>query len=134
MVFDWLKRKPTPAPEPLRGAPEVRRLKTHQAETGYVYQYYFDGWRPVDSGFEFVFAASADRTRYIAVPITIESEGVRDWEQARGRELISAERHAVAKIALFAAFDERPPTALTATPIRVDGRQLTEILAQLGRD
>lgn len=133
-MFAWLKRKPPPAPEPLRGAPEVRRLKTHQAETGYVYQYYFDGWRPVESGFEFVFAASSDRTRYHAVAVTIEAEGVLAWERERGRELISAERHAVAKLALFAAFDERPPSVLTATPIRVDGRQLGEILAQLGRD
>lgn len=133
-MLGWFKRKPTPAPEPLRGAPEVRRLKTHQAETGYVYQYYFDGWRPTQDGHEFVFAASSDRSRYWAVPVLIEDAGVRAWEQERGRELISAERHAVAKLALFAAFDQRPPAALTATPIRVDGRLLAEILASVGRD
>jgi len=133
-VFGWFKRTPAPQPEPLRGAPEVRRLKTYQAETGYVYQYYFDGWRPAEGGQEYIFAASPDRTRYWAVPVLLEEAGVRAWERDRGRELIAAERHAVAKLALFSAFDERPPAALTAAPIRVDGRLLADILTRLGRD
>ena len=70
-MFDWLKGKAAAGTEPLRGAPEVRRLKTYQSETGYVYQYYYDGWRPVTGGREFVFMATADRGEYGAVTVTI---------------------------------------------------------------
>ncbi len=48
---------------PLTGAPAVRRMKTYSAQSGYVYQYYFEGYRPlpVESGVEFVFQISSDR-------------------------------------------------------------------------
>lgn len=134
-MFEWLrpKKKAASAEEPLRGAPEVRRLKTYQSETGYVYQYYYDGWRPVAGGREFVFMATADRGEYGAVAVFIEETAVRSWEAARGRELISAEQHAVAKIALFAAFDERKPKEVGNAPVCVDTASMEEILDRLGR-
>lgn len=134
-MFGWFKRaKPPAAPPPLRGAPEVRRLKTYQAETGFVYQYYFDGWRPIDGAREFIFVASPDRARYSAIAVHIDNAAVYHWEAVRGRELLSAEQHAVAKLALFAALDERAPAAAGATPVRVGPAQLKDILKQLGRD
>ena len=30
---------------PLRGAPEVRREMSYSADTGYVYQYFYEGYR-----------------------------------------------------------------------------------------
>ncbi|MEP7364035.1 MAG: hypothetical protein ABI972_12330 [Acidobacteriota bacterium] len=128
-MFDWLKRKP-----PLRGAPEVRRLKTYQSETGYVYQYYYDGWCPAQGGREFVFMATAERGPYRAVAIAIPDAAVKAWEAVRGRELLSAEQHAVAKMALFHAFDETPPQELTRAPVRVDATRVEEFLQRLGRD
>ena len=134
MLFDWLKRKaPTPL-APLRGAPEVRRLKTYQAETGYVYQYYYDGWRPVQGGREFVFMATATRSEYEAVAILIPDEAVSAWESARGRELISSEQHAVAKIALFGAFDSNEPHQVgRGAAVQLDAARVEEILDRLGR-
>jgi len=50
---------------PLTGAPSVRRLKTYSAQSGYVYQYFYEGQRPwqdgKEHGTEFVFTVSADR-------------------------------------------------------------------------
>ena len=33
------------APEPLRGRPKVRREKIYSADSGYVYQYFYEGFR-----------------------------------------------------------------------------------------
>jgi hypothetical protein len=123
------KRKP----EPLRGAPDVRRLKSYQSETGYVYQYYYDGWRPVREGREHVFMATADRSEYRAVSVVVAGDAVRSWEAAKGREMLDAEWHAVAKIALFGAFDERQPVDVGSSPIRVEAAEVDQILDRLGR-
>src|SRR5262245_516355 len=43
---------------PLTGVPAVRRMKTYSAQSGYVYQYYYEGRRDLsssDPGVEFVF-------------------------------------------------------------------------------
>jgi len=57
---------------PLTGAPAVRRQKTYSAESGYVYQYYYEGQRPASrdgsSGIEFVFNVSADRNPHSRSP------------------------------------------------------------------
>ena len=49
-------------PAALTGAPPVRRMKTYSAQSGYVYQYYYEGYRPFrsagESGSEFVFTIS----------------------------------------------------------------------------
>ena len=42
-MFDWLRKKKD---APLTGAPAVRRQKTYSAESGYVYQYFYEGQRP----------------------------------------------------------------------------------------
>ena len=61
MLRNFFTRKPVP----LTGAPAVRRLKSYSAQSGYVYQYFYEGQRPFrsggESGVEFVFTLSADR-------------------------------------------------------------------------
>ena len=56
-------------PPPLTGAPAVRRMKSYSAQSGYVYQYFYEGQRPFrsggESGIEFVFTVSADRKAFI---------------------------------------------------------------------
>jgi hypothetical protein len=123
------KRKP----EPLRGAPEVRRLKSYQSETGFVYQYYYDGWRPVPGGREFVFMATPDRGEYSGVAVVVETSAVAAWESTRGRTMLDAEWHAVAKLALFGAFDERQPVDVAGAPIRVGATAVEVFLERLGR-
>jgi hypothetical protein len=102
------KRKPSP----LTGAPALRRMKTYSAQTGYVYQYYYQGHRPFrsgsESGVEFVFEISSDRKTWNQIAVRAADSAIRPWEEAHARELSSTERYAVAKMALFQAFDERP--------------------------
>lgn len=123
---------------PLAGAPEIRRVKTFSAQSGYVYQYYFDGRRPfgrgVEAGTEYVFQASADRKNLRAVSVLVGDAVLRLWERERGRELSAAERYAVAKMALFQAFDERSTPEEMGRAINVRPADLTAILDSLQID
>jgi len=123
---------------PLTGAPPVRRLKTYSAQSGYVYQYFYAGQRPYrsgpDGGTEFVFDVSADRKTSTEISVFVGDASARSWEAAHGRALIANERYAVAKLALFQAFDERPSPAEMKAAIHVRPADVEAILEQLGVD
>ncbi len=92
----------------------VRRLKTYTAQTGYVYQYYFVGKRPVANeppATEYVFDISSDRQSYFAVSILLQETALSAWADAHGRALSEAEQYAIGKMALFQAFDDVPAIA-----------------------
>jgi len=130
---NWFEKKPPP----LSGAPVVRRLKSYSAESGYVYQYAFEGQRPLGkpASTEFVFSASADRKTWHEVSVLVEAAAVSAWEQAHGRELSSTEWYALAKMALFAAFDERAaPAQMYADPVRLRASDVEGIMERLGID
>jgi hypothetical protein len=132
-VFERFFRR---QPAPLSGAPPVRRLKTYSSETGYVYQYFYLGYRTTThegGGAEFCFDVSADRKRSVETPVRISDAVVRGWEQVHGRSLIANERYAAAKMALFQAFDERPPDRIHE-PVHVRPADLEAILSGLGLD
>ena len=67
---------------PLTGAPSVRRQKTYSAQSGYVYQYFYEGMRPHGRGTEFVFTVSADRKTSHPVSVRIEDAALGQWERA----------------------------------------------------
>lgn len=119
---------------PLTGAPPVRRQKTYSSDSGYVYQYYYQGHRPVRGGTEYVFDVSSGPKRSFPVTVVVSEESVRTWEEAHERSLSATERYAVAKIALFRAFDERPAPARLREPVYVRPADLTDILETLGID
>jgi hypothetical protein len=121
----WFSRKT----EPLSGAPPVRRLKTYSAQSGYVYQYYYEGHR---RNAEFVFSVSADRKSWAPTRVLLSEEALRDWEASRERTLTSTERYALAKMALFQAFDERPAPSLIKEDIHVRPSDIDGILETLG--
>ena len=128
----WFSRKP----QPLTGAPDVRRQKTYSGQSGYVYQYYYEGHRPYErkreKGTEFVFEVSADRKKSAPVAVLVSAAAIDDWEGRHGRTLNGSERYAIAKMALFQAFDERPdPAALTAD-VCVRAADVEDILIRLG--
>ena len=133
-MFGWLKSKIVP----LEGAPAVRRQKTYQSQTGYVYQYYFEGSRPASSmlggGYEFVFRVTADRKTEFPVSIHVGQKGIDAWQKLHGRELLSKERYAVAKLALFEAFDLSPDPTTLRLPVHADAVSVEKFLARLGRD
>ena len=121
---------------PLTGVPAVRRLKTYSAQSGYVYQYHYEGQRlfrhAEDNGTEYVFSISADRKKWHSTSVLLSDLAVRTWEETHARELSSTERYAVCKMALFHAFDERPAPEQMKSDIRVRGADVEEIIESLG--
>ena len=122
-------------PAALTGAPPVRRLKTHSAESGYVYQYYYEGYRPFrsggETGAEFVFTISADRKTWHPASVLVGDAALAVWETSNGRELCATERYAIAKMALFQAFDERETPALMKEHVRVRPADVEAIVETL---
>jgi hypothetical protein len=121
---------------PLSGAPTVRRQKTYSAQSGYVYQYFYEGMRPFSRGgqrgTEFVFTFCADRKTSHPVSILVSEEALAQWEQAHARSLAATERYAIAKLALFQAFDERATPDLMKQDVEVRAADVTAILDTLG--
>jgi len=130
MLRDFFTKKPVP----LTGAPPIRRLKTYSAQSGYVYQYFYEGQRPLrgDAGTEFVFTVTADRKNSHPVSVLVPADSLQPWQQAHTRELSSTERYAIAKMALFQAFDERATPDLMKHEVRVRSADVTHILDTLG--
>lgn len=132
-MFDrWFSRKP----QPLTGAPAIRRQKTYSGQSGYVYQYYYAGRRAYErdreAGTEHVFDVSADRKTSVAVSVLLNDVAIQDWEERHGRKLHPSERYAIAKVALFQAFDERPNPAALSADVRVRAADVEAILITLG--
>lgn len=120
----------------LTGAPAIRRMKTYSAASGYVYQYFYEGQRAWegggDHGAEYVFRISADRKSWQDTVVLIADAALRAWQESHGRELSSTERYAIAKMALFQAFDERPAPGEMGAEIRVRAADVEGIVEMLG--
>ena len=128
MPLNFFSKKPLP----LTGAPAVRRLKTYSALSGYVYQYYWEGQRPTPSGTEFVFTVSADRKTSYPVSVLLDNAALQAWEHAHARTLSANERYAIAKLALFQAFDERETPSLMKQPVQIRPADAETIIGHLG--
>lgn len=124
----WQKltgRKP-----PLEGAPAVRRMKNYSADSGYVYQYSFEGFRRDGSAWEYVFSATANRREWMSVTVALPAEVLSAWERRHAREFSASERFAIAKLALRSAFDECEPPELAAG-VRLTERVLALVVETL---
>src|SRR3954452_18351391 len=131
-MFDWLRKKKD---APLTGAPAVRRQKTYSAESGYVYQYFYEGQRAAEregsAGAQYVFSVSSDRKSSVAVSVFLSEGALGSWQIEHGRQLGSTERYAVAKMALFQAFDRREDPSRMSEEVRVMAEDVEAILAAL---
>lgn len=111
-------------------------MKTYPAQSGYVYQYYYEGHREYraagDRGVEFVFTVSSDGKAWHEASVLLSEISVRGWEQGHDRELSLTERYAVAKLALFQAFDERADPAQMLGEVRVRHADVEGIIETLG--
>jgi len=123
-------------PAPLAGAPAVRRQKTYSAQSGYVYQYFYEGHRPssAERGTEYVFDVSSDRKNSSPVSVILSDAAVAGWQNESGRTLSATEQYAIAKMALFQAFDERESPDAMSEAIQVAPRDVPAILAALHID
>ena len=131
-MFDWLRKKKE---APLTGAPAVRRQKTYSAESGYVYQYFYEGQRAAErdgsAGTQYVFSVSSDRKSSGPVSVFLSEQALGSWQIGHGRQLVSTERYAVAKMALFQAFDRRADPSQMNEEVRVMAEDVEAILATL---
>jgi hypothetical protein len=123
-------------PAPLAGAPAVRRIKSYAAESGYVYEYFYEGhrqWRDgLGRGVEFEFRVSAGREQWLPAAVVVADRAVHVWETAHARTVSPTERYAIAKLALFQAFDQRPAPPETAVEVRVAAADIEAIAERLG--
>jgi hypothetical protein len=114
----------------------VRRLKTYSAQSGYVYQYYYEGHRTFNAGAEcgeeFVFSVSSDRKSWHPTAVLLSDEAIATWQTSHSRELSATERYAIAKLALFQAFDERPSPERMNEEVRVRAVDVEAIVETLG--
>jgi len=110
-------------------------MKTYSAQSGYVYQYFYEGTREFeqagDTGAEFVFTISADRKNWHPASVFVSGAALGAWEEKHARELSSTERYAISKIALFQAFDERATPDLMKGEIRVRNADVEAIIESL---
>ena len=88
--------------------------------------------RKPEAGAEFVFAFSADRKNWNPVSVIVLESIVLEWQREHTRELNSTERYALAKLALFAAFDQRAAPAEMSAPVTPDSADLTAFAEHLG--
>ncbi len=109
-MFGWLKRWLLARLYPTPAQPSSRRTKTYQAESGYVYQYVFEGRHCCGRETAFVFSVNTRRESPQRVAIVVPDSALAPFEKESGRRLAENERYGVAKIALFRLFDscEKP--------------------------
>jgi hypothetical protein len=114
----------------------VRRVKTHSAQTGYVYEYYFVGKRralPEETpGTEFVFDVSSDRKTKFAVSVFVTDTAASGWAVSHGRALTGPEQYAAAKLRLLRGFDDIEDMRESGRHLTVDAGDLGELLSGLG--
>jgi hypothetical protein len=113
----------------------VRRIKTHMAQTGYVYQYYFVGKRPALDGSpstEYVFDVTSDRKTTYAVSVFVLEQALAAWSTSHGRPLTDTEQYASAKLRLLQGFDEHPDMFGNGRQLVVDENNLEILLEPLG--
>jgi hypothetical protein len=132
MLGRILDRLRSARPEPLSGAPQIRRRKTYSAQSGYVYQYVYQGYRKRAHDTEYVFDVSSDRKASFPVPVVLPDDAVGEWECAHDFTLRENERHGIVKLALFQAFDERPSPGDMRAEVLVRRADLDAIIDTLG--
>jgi hypothetical protein len=138
-LFDrFFKPRPGPPPPPLRGAPAVQRMKTYSSQTGYVYQYYYEGYRQSDRGgcpgHEYIFQVSSDRKGSFPLTVFLPTASVETWQQSHGRNLTSTEQYAAVKMALFQTFDERADLSPANAEVEIRPESVEGLLATLEID
>ena len=102
------------------------RLKTYSAASGFVYQYVFVGECEHAHATEYMFEVGPHH-----LSVLLAHTAIAALESEYDRELHATERYALAQMALRAAFDERAPDTLHASPVEPDKAALSRILDEL---
>jgi hypothetical protein len=139
-MWKWFTRRRASQAKPsedqaLKGAPVHARMKTYSAETGYVYQYVYRGYRPMreGGGVEHVFEATRGRGQQFRIIVHLLDPEVAQCARAVGRDLIGGERYALVKMSLFTALDDFTELAQFEEPLTPSANQMERYLRVLGR-
>ncbi len=108
----------------------VRRSKSYSAQTGYVYQYHFEGQQPTRGGTAYVFIVSRDRKHSFPLTVRLPEEALAAWAARHGRPLSGTEQYAAVKMRLFHAFDELENLD-RATEVNITANSVDDLLAEL---
>jgi len=103
-------------------------LKNYSTADGQTYRYFYEGQRPYRSGAEFVFQVSAESAPARALSVFFSDRAAGTWERMHDRLLTGTERYAVAKLALFQAFEAG------ANDARVSAKDVAGFAERLGLD
>jgi hypothetical protein len=129
----FFRRRTGELPDPaslLKGAPVRARIKTYTSELGQTYRYVYRGYRESAGGRDFVFQILLQQSpREVGVRV-LDSE-VSVCSGILGRDFAPQERYAVAKMALFEAFDLG--TANREAHFTPSASDMEKYLARLGR-
>jgi hypothetical protein len=115
-----------------------RRYKIYAAQTGITYQYFFVACQPVrrpeglGAGSDFTFVLIADQHPPFTLRVFVSNRALAAWEEAHGRELDAREQYALAKMALFRAFDEQENLRERPRSIAVDEASIEDLAEPLG--
>jgi len=132
MLGRFLERLRRRQSAPPTDAPPIRRRKTWSAQSGYVYQYVYEGHRRRAGDTEYLFQVAWDRKTPFAVRVVLPDGVIQEWESAHEVRLRRNERHGIAKMALFQAFDERASPARMRAAVLVRRADLEAIIEALG--
>jgi hypothetical protein len=117
-------------PAKLIGAPAQLRMKTYSAQSGYVYHYFYEGLRETDDLLEYCFEISGDRKTWFRTTVKLPREELEAWAGSYGRELRLQEQYAIAKLALFEAFDTRAVPDEMRRPVSIPATGISQLLAK----
>ena len=119
---------------PLQRTHNAGRARTYSADSGYVYEYSFAGFRRVRRGedeyVEYVFDVTGARMERSPVAILLPAARLREWA-ARDRDLTASERYAIARITLKRALDRFPDPRSLQREVFPDGTEVGDIADML---
>ncbi len=118
----FLGKAPDDEKSPLRGMPAVRRLKSYQADTGFTWSYYYEGFRELASpvsGRAYEFALQNANTPPRRLAVVIPDSTCSTMAEQVGREIAARELYALAKMHLFSVLDRE-------TVLEPDGRVMLD--------
>ncbi|HYO83018.1 MAG TPA: hypothetical protein VES20_16540 [Bryobacteraceae bacterium] len=119
---------------PLTRGAHAGRTRSWTAESGYVYEYSFAGFRRVrrsgESFIEYQFSVSASRSEPRVVAVFLPEERLPEWT-GTAREITASERYGIAKLCLNQEFDRAEAPPLLMKELNPDRAQILEVAQTL---
>jgi hypothetical protein len=103
------------------------RWKTYAAQSGYVYQYIFEGVREEE---QYIFRAVSGPEIELTLEVILEAKALQCWV-TENRPLTEVERYGIAKMALMRALDEETSPQKARSEVRPGGAEVAAICKEL---